>query len=877
MKNDIRQRLFIIDGSSVMYRAFHAIPATFSTSKGLPTNAVYGFMQSLRKILNDFKPEYAVIAFDVKGPSFRHALMPGYKADRPPMPDTLSVQVPYVKRIAKAFNVPTLEMAGFEADDVIATLVKKFEAMGIKLAIITGDKDMYQLVDENTVILDYLTEKEYGPDEVKEKFGVEPQRIKDLLALSGDTSDSVPGVPGVGFKTAAKLLAEYGSVEGVFDNIESISKPKLKESLKASKDQALLSLQLVTLNMDVPIECALEEIKYSGPDYAALEPLLNELEFRKVLHEILPRAPKVEEEGLDLVAIAGKEALAGLVMETAALKTLSVTLSLTEEGFGGKLKGVAFGLNDKTARYVPVVLGGLTEDELLEALKPLIEDPGIIKHTDSSKALYLYFNKMGIEVRGIDMDTSLASYLVNPSKPDHSISALGYELLGLSPEELRGGVDIAIESRAECKKACNILKIAELLKAELQGNGLWDLYIDMELPLARVLSEMEALGIKVDREKLLLIAKEIEIELSSLEKRIYAAAGMEFNINSPKQLADLLFDRLKLKPVKKTKKGYSTDEEVLTQLASVHEAPRLIIGFRQLSKLKSTYVDALSALVNPATGRVHTSFNQTVTATGRLSSSRPNMQNIPIRGEMAGRIREAFVAEAGYSFVCADYSQIELRIVAHLSEDPLLIDAFMKDEDVHTRTASEVFGLMPGLITTEMRRRAKAINFGIIYGMGPFGLSTELGISMKEATDYINRYFDRYRLVKDFIDRTVAEAAERGYTRTVFGRRRFIPELKSPVESTVRLGNRLAINTPIQGSAADMIKAAMISISAALKDRRMRTRMLLQIHDELIFESPSEEVDDAKELVRAEMEGVVALKVPVKVNIETGPDWRSVE
>ena len=547
---------------------------------------------------------------------------------------------------------------------------------------------------------------------------------------------------------------------------------------------------------------------------------------------------------------------------------------LDEEGFGANLKGLAVGLAEDRARYV-VVSGQLSEAAVIRALAPFLEDAAKTKLTGNSKALYLWALKHKVEVRGVAMDTSLASYLVDPSRPEHTPASVGYDLLGISPDDVRDGADVNVETLAECKKASIIIQIGKILDKKLDSEGLGRLFNEMELPLARVLAGMEAFGIKVDREKLSDLSKEIEVELASMEGQIYAAAGVEFNINSPKQLSELLFEKLGLKPLKKTKTGFSTDEEVLTQLAAVHDVPRLIIGFRQLSKLKSTYVDAILCLVNETTGRVHTSFNQTVTATGRLSSSKPNLQNIPIRGEAAGRIRQAFIAESGFTFLSADYSQIELRIMAHMSGDPILIDAFARDEDVHERTASEVFGVMPGLVTGEMRRRAKAINFGIIYGMGPWGLSTELGISMKEASEYINRYFDRYKLVKEFMDSTVAEAAEKGATRTLFGRRRFIPELKSPIESTQRLGARLAINTPIQGSAADMIKAAMIKIWKALEGRR--SRMLLQIHDELIFEAANEELADLKELVRAEMEGVLELKVPIKVNIETGVDLGSVE
>lgn len=872
---DTKKSFFIIDGSSVMYRAFHAVPAGFSTSKGLPTNAVYGFTQSLRKILNDFKPEFVAIAFDVKGPSFRHELMAEYKAERPPMPDLLSVQVPFIKKMAAALNMPAIEMPGFEADDVIATLVNKCSAEGLKISIITGDKDMYQLVDENTVILDYLTGKEYGPPDVKEKFGVEPGQIRDLLALAGDSSDNIPGVAGIGFKTAAKLLSEYGSLEGIFSNIERISKPKLKENLSSSRDIAYLSRQLATLHPDVPVDCDTERLRYTGPDFKELERLLNELEFRKLVKEMIPEAPApVEVEGADFLAVLDEKGLSELAGELSETGEASIALVLEGEGFSASLKGLAIGLAADRARYVATV-GSLTEEAVIRALAPFLEEEKRVKHTDNSKALYLVAKKSGVEVRGVGMDLSLASYLVNPSRPEHTVGALGYEFLGVSPEEVRDGADIAIETVAECKKASLILRLKEILEKELETENLSRIYQEMELPLSGVLAGMEALGIKVDRERLVSLSKEMEVELGSMEGQIYAAAGVEFNINSPKQLSELLFEKLGLRPTKKTKTGYSTDEEVLTQLALQHDVPRLIIGFRQLSKLKSTYVDALLGLIDPRTGRVHTSFNQTVTATGRLSSSRPNLQNIPVRGEAAGRIRETFVADEGYTFLCADYSQIELRIMAHMSGDPILMDSFLKDEDIHARTAAEVFGVMPGLVTSEMRRRAKAINFGIIYGMGAYGLSTELGISMKEASEYIGRYFDRYKLVKEFIDKTVAEAKEAGSTRTLFGRRRFIPELRSPVEATQRFGARLAVNTPIQGSAADIIKAAMIRIWDKLSGKR--SRMLLQIHDELIFEVAIDEIRDISSIVEREMEGVVELKVPVRVNIETGKDLKSVE
>ncbi|MBI5643897.1 MAG: DNA polymerase I [Deltaproteobacteria bacterium] len=882
MGNDSKKTVktvFIIDGSSVIYRAFHAIPPTLTNSKGLPTNAIYGFLQSLRKILTDFKPGYIGIAFDVKGPSFRHELFTGYKAERKPMPDLLSIQIPYIKRVVEAFNIPVLEKQSFEADDIIATVVKKLEGMGARIALITGDKDMYQLVDENTYILDYLTGKEFGPAEVVEKFGVGPGQIRDLLGLAGDSSDSIPGVPGIGVKTAAKLINQFGSLEKILEASESISGEKVRNNLKTYKDQAILSRDLATLHPEVPFECGLDTLEYFGPDFKRLESLLSELEFKKILKEMIPETPGPQDEAGDFRAIMDGASLSEALKEIKS--RASLILFMTDDGMAGSLTGLSIAQDQTSAFYVPVERGesaGVPEAVVLNELGSFLADETIRKDTDNSKALYIYFGRNGVDLNGVGVDTAIASYLINPSKPDHTIDGLSHEYLGLiSKDESIVDLDLSEATRYACRKACNIIRISEILERQLEEEGLRDLYSGMELPLSKILAGMEIAGIKVDKERLGQLSKEMEVELGSYEERIYRAAGTEFNINSPKQLSELLFEKLGLKPVKKTKTGYSTDEEVLTQLALKHDVPALIISYRQLAKLKGTYVDALLQIINPVTGRVHTSFNQTVTATGRLSSSKPNLQNIPIRSEAAGRIREAFIAEKGFRFLSADYSQIELRIVAHMSSDPVLIDAFTKGEDIHTRTASEIFGIMPLLVTSEMRRRAKAINFGIIYGMGPYGLSTELGISMKEALEYINSYFEHYSAVKQFIDKTVFEASSRGYTMTLFGRRRFIPELKSPVESTQRLGQRLAINTPIQGSAADMIKAAMIKISGILKEGGYRTRMILQIHDELLFEVCEEEMSAVTGLVKKEMEGVVSLSVPIDVNIKSGLNWNSVE
>jgi len=880
MKNNNGQtvkKLFIIDGSSVIYRAFHAVPPSFVTSEGMPTNAVYGFTQSLRKIINDFNPEYIAIAFDVRGPSFRRGMFDEYKANRPPMPDLLSVQMPYIKRMVRAFDIPVLEMTGFEADDVIATLVNKVEGTGVRVSVITGDKDMYQLVTENVVILDYLTGKEYGPAEVVEKFGVGATQIRDLIGLAGDSSDNIPGVPGVGVKTAAKLLAQFKDIDGIYANIDSVKGDKLKEKLRDNRDKAFLSRELATLHPEVPVDCSLDSLICKEPDFEALQPLLTELEFKKILIEMLPDKPIKADKG-EFEAVVTKEGLDELASSLKTAQRASVMAVMSDDAFGGALLAIAVATVHEKGFYIPIGEGALEASVVLDRLKVFFEDADVRKDTNNSKALYICLGSRGFDLNGVCVDTSLASYVLNPSKAEHTVEALAYEYLGeVGQSEPKGGFTIEEAAVVFGRKACNILKIAEILEKHIEEASLFNLYTLMELPLSGVLAGMERAGIRVEGEVLAGLSKEMAIAIADIERRIYAAAGEEFNISSPKQLSELLFDRLGLKPIKKTKTGFSTDEEVLTKLAAQHEVPQLIISYRQLAKLKSTYVDAIIELINPDTHRVHTSFNQTVTATGRLSSSRPNLQNIPVRGEFAPRIREAFVASSGFRFLSADYSQIELRLVAHMSADPVLLESFTKGEDVHARTASEVFGIMPALVTSEMRRRAKAINFGIIYGMGPFGLAAELGISMKEALDYINSYLAHYSRVKEFIDATVDEATARGYTVTLFGRRRFIPELKSPVESTVRLGQRLAINTPIQGTAADMIKAAMIKVSRGLKEKKLTSRMLLQIHDELVLEVARDEMDVVTVLVREAMEGVLKLTVPVVVNMKSGDTWDKVE
>jgi DNA polymerase-1 len=684
-------------------------------------------------------------------------------------------------------------------------------------------------------------------------------------------------VPGVGVKTAAKLLNRFGTLEEVLTNSEKAPGKKLKANLSEYREQAILSKELATLHADIPIVCDISTLRYKGPDLKALEGLLKELDFVKLIKEVIP----VDVEAVKRRIVLTENELTALISRLKKSHSLAVTLQRAEEEGNAivPVMGIALGSAPGKGSYIPIVESvgeGLSEGVIIRHLKKLMEDERVKKSSHNTKDLSVFFSRRGVALKGVVMDTSIASYLLNPTRFVHTLENVAYAYLGVRPEgaEVEG---VQGAAAVACSKASMVLRLAGVLEKELIEAGLTGLFRDIELPLSEVLADMELAGVKVEKRILEELSRDIGRELKALERVLYGAAGYRFNINSPKQLSSLLFEKLKLKPIKRTKTGYSTDETVLTALAEDHEIPRIILNYRQLAKLKGTYVDAMLTLINPATGRIHTSLNQTVTATGRLSSSRPNLQNIPIRDEFARKIREAFVAEVGYTLLSADYSQIELRLVAHFSKDPVLLDAFTKGEDVHKRTASEVFGIEPELVSSEMRRRAKAINFGIIYGMGPYGLSSELGITVAEAKEYIDAYFAHYSTVKEFIDRTIQEAKRRGYTETLFGRRRFIPELMSPNEGTIRFGERMAINTPIQGSAADIIKAAMIRIDKRLKAEALRSRMTLQIHDELLFEVHEDEKPKLIGLVTEEMEGVIRLEVPIKVNLKSGRNWRSVE
>lgn len=863
--------LYLIDGSSYIYRAYFAIRG-LSTSKGLPTNAIYGFTNMLIKILKEKAPQLLAIAFDPKGPTKRHEAYEAYKAQRPAMPDALSVQIPYIHRIVEVFRIPILLKGGYEADDVIGTVARKAERDGYEVIIVTGDKDMLQLVTPRIRVYDPMKDKLYGEPEVIERFGVPPSRIVEIMALMGDSIDNIPGVSGIGEKTAKDLISTFGTVENLLGHLDEVKKPKLRSLLEEQADNARLSRELALILKDLPVEISYDDLRLSEPDYQKMTELFRELEFSSLLKALAPS--RLQADGENYQTITRETELIPLLKTIADSGRFSIYIEGdSPDSMTSEITGIALSVKEKEAWYLPVTNknfpAGLTLDQLKGHLGPYLENQGVQKYSHDIKRHLILLRRSGLKPEGFVFDTMIASYLLNPGRADHGMESIALEYLQSSmiTEKEPPGLFL-------CQRADFIGRLVETLGKRLLKTGVMELFTDIEIPLAGILADMEMAGVKVDRDILEGLSKEMDRDMTGICQRIYAIAGEEFNINSPKQLAVILFDKLGLKPVKRTKTGYSTDEGVLTELALRHELPAEILAYRQLAKLKSTYVDALLGLIHPATGRVHTSFSQAVTATGRLSSRNPNLQNIPIRTEMGQRIREAFVAEAGGVLLSADYSQIELRILAHMSGDEVLIAAFQRGEDIHTRTAAEIFGLSPEEITPEMRRRAKAVNFGIVYGISPFGLASDLGISQQEAKEYIDNYFAQHRGVKAFIEKTLEKAMEEGYVTTLLRRRRYLPELASSDNSIRQFGERIAINTPVQGSAADLIKLAMINIHRRIQSEGLKGRMILQVHDELLLEVPSEELDTMQRLVVAEMEEVIPLAVPLKVDTGVGKNWR---
>jgi DNA polymerase-1 len=861
-------RLHLIDGSGYVYRAFHALPA-LNTSRGLPTNATLGFAKMLAKLMREESPDRIAVVFDAPGDTFRDELFDGYKASRAPMPNELRSQIPYIRRIVEAMRLPTLEQAGVEADDVIGTLARQASESGVSTVIVTGDKDMMQLVDDRTTMYDPMRERRFGPAEVRERFGVDPLLVPDVLGLMGDAIDDIPGVTGVGEKTAMALVQKIGPVETLLERLADVDgagirgAKKIRETLEREAETARLSKRLATIRRDVPITLDMEAVRWDGPDADTLRPLLVELEFFSLLRELgaVTEAPPVERREVRTAAEATKAMTA---LRSAATLAIAAPLD-SPRASAAQLHVVGIAPPNG-----PVTL--LVEPEMpgvLDAAAPLLSDLAVRKVGADLKATRVALARRGIALAGPTFDVSLASYCLNPSQPDHGAAALAEELLGQPRVEKPTPLDAA------CTEANVLHALVPLLEERLRSHEMERLFRDLETPLAEVLAEMELTGVRLDVPALQAISAEFGASLERLMGEIYELAGGEFNIGSPPQLREVLFDRLKIstRGIRRGKTGLSTDVDVLTRLAREHPLPAKILDWRTLSKLKSTYVDALPALVDAKTGRLHTSFNQTVAATGRLSSSDPNLQNIPVRTEEGRRIRAAFIAAPGWKLISADYSQIELRLLAHFAEDAALIDAFTRDEDVHARTAADVFGQLP---VAEGRRLAKVINYGIVYGMGPARAARELGVPLPEAEKYIAGYFARYPGVRRFIDTTIAQARERGFVTTVLGRRRYLPELGARDPAIRQFAERAATNTPIQGSAADLIKLAMLEVRQRLRSANLAAHMLLQVHDELVLEAPAAEAEQAAGLVRDAMEGVWSLHVPLRVDVRTGAHWAEV-
>ena len=887
-----RKTLYLIDGSSYIFRAFFGVRQQLSTSKGFPTNALYGFINMLQKVIREEKPDYLVVAFDSPDKTFRHKIYPNYKANRDAPPEELSRQFPYFEPLVKAYGLSSIRRPGFEADDIIGTLAIKGKQKGLEIVIVSGDKDMMQLISPHIYMLDTMKNKKFMDKEVVEKFGVQADKVVEVMGLMGDSSDHIPGVTGVGPKTAAELIRKFGSIEALYKRIDEVEKKNVKEKLERDKENAFMSRELVSIDTEMDLEFNSDLMKLGKIDSAKLKKMFEEFEFVSFLEGMqdgTANALKIDRS--EYKTILTEKSFNDLMKSLAKKKSFAFDVETTSKRpVWARVVGISFSFEDGNAFYLPLAHRYLGVPEQLEfkavreKLKPILEDKSIKKCGHNIKYDLIVMSNEGIALDGVDFDTMIASYLLNPSSRGHGLDALTMEYFGhknLTYKEMTGTgskeigfdeveVDRATEYAAEDSDMTWRLK--GKLQPQLKDSTL-KLYKEIELPLLEVLAEIELNGVYVDRKHLKELSSKIDKQLLHLEKDIYVLADEEFNINSPKQLSVILFEKLKLPVVKKTKTGYSTDVSVLEQLAVEHKLPEQVLSYRQLAKLKSTYVDALPGEIFKNTGRVHTSFNQTVAATGRLSSSNPNLQNIPIRSDMGKEIRKAFTAEGDNMLLSADYSQIELRILAHLSKDKALKNAFDKGEDVHARTAADIFGSSLDQVDENSRRMAKAVNFGIIYGLSAFGLSRQLKISRKDAQDFIGQYFSLYSNVKDFMDNTIAEARECGYTLTMFNRRRYLPDLKSDNRQVRESAERIAINSPIQGSAADLIKVAMIRLSRNLKKIKLNSKMILQVHDELLFECPVQEKKEIESLVRKEMEGACTLSVPLVVDIGWGKNW----
>jgi DNA polymerase-1 len=908
------KKILLIDGNALVHRAYHAMPPLTVKKTGEPINAVYGFTNMLLKILNDLKPDYYAIAFDRKAPTFRKEMFEDYKANRPPTPDDLVSQLARARELAAAFSIPVYEMDGYEADDVIGTLSKKATEKGIESVIVTGDADAMQLVSPSVKVLYPKPQHTFGDttlyekETVNERYGVPPEHIADLKALVGDKSDNIPGVNGIGEKTAVKLIQTFGGVEDIYKHIDEVTPLKLREKLQQNEETARKCKVLATIVTDMPVELNLNTCDIDNFDRSKAVAFFHELDFSKLLSR-LPGAESTKTEktecpqlSFDLSEkaeiqyniVCSVEALDKLVKrlkekgsfafdtETTGLNTLTA-----------QLVGISLSPTTGEAYYIPVghryleIVQQLPVEQVIGKLKPVFENDKIAKIAHNAKFDMEILAEYGIAVNNLVSDTMIAAYLLG--EKSLGLKALSFNRLGIEMTditELIGSgkkqinmsqVEVSVAGKYACADADNTGRLDRLLGTELKEQGLWQLFADVEMPLVPILMKMERKGVALDVNLLGDMSRRLGKRLLELEDEIYQKAGRRFNINSTQQLSPVLFQELKLPAARKTKSGFSTDASVLEELRGQHPIIELILEYRQLTKLKSTYADALPGLVNQKTGRVHTSFNQTKTTTGRLSSSDPNLQNIPVRGEQGKEIRQAFVAPPGYELLSADYSQIDLRALAHLSQDPELLKTFHHDGDIHTDTAIRLFGVEKDKVTPDMRRLAKTVNFGVIYGMSGYGLEQATEFSREEAEKFITAYFEKYPHVREYMEGTKKQARELGYVQTILGRRRSIPEINSSNRNLREAAERMAINMPVQGTSADIIKVAMVKLDQEMAKRNLKSSMLLQVHDELIFEVPEDEMNEMRILAAKIMSEAIELSVPLKVETKTGKNWGQME
>ncbi len=878
--------LILVDGSNYLYRAYYAI-AGLSNSRGFPTNAIYGFTNMLLKIIRQWDPDHMAVVFDLKGPTFRHELFPEYKATRRATPDDLQLQIPRIKEVIRGLAVAIIEKQGIEADDIIGSLARREAQKGISVIIASGDKDFMQLVSPRIILVDSMHDKTYDQQAVRERFGVEPEKVPEILGLTGDQSDNIPGVPGIGPKTAQRLIEEFGSISELIASVDRVRNPTQRKLITQYAEQATLSRDLAIIRTEMPLDVSLQDCRLGEPNRVALNELFKEFEFSALLQEF-----KLQDRDLDgnYRLIADRKDFQSLLAALEEAGALALEIIADGPPTQAHLHGLAICLEPGQACYLVLdkdhpASPAVPADFILSELTRVINDDRIKKYGHDLKTVATILAQAGMKPTGLSFDSMVAAYILNPTRRNFDLDEVARDCIGrkvISRAELLGEgaravtfnrIDWDRQKNYACQRADAVMTLVPALSARIQEGGFGTLFSQIEMPLMMLLAKMEAKGVLLDSAALRNISQDLDRLMALTEKKIYQLAGERFNINSPKQLQTILFDKLKLARGKKIKEGYSTNVDILAQLAKNHELPAEILLWRGMAKLKSTYVDALPQLINPKTGRLHTSYNQTVTATGRLSSSNPNLQNIPIRTEEGRRIRQAFVAPTNWLILSADYSQIELRVLAHLSQDANLIETFHAGEDIHSRTAADVFDVFPELVSPEMRRQAKVINFGILYGMGAFSLAKELGVTQKTAQEYIDGYFAKYPRVKGYLEGILAQARKLGYVSTLFNRIRYIPEINSANATTRQFAERAAINSPIQGTAADLIKMAMVKIARRLEASQLQAQMIMQVHDELIFEVPLTEGEYLASMVKTEMEEVVPLAVPLKVDIAMGKNW----